>query len=136
MRKRIYIAGPISRGDILENHNQAVAAQAALMKAGFAPFNPMLSMFAKAAFIEPPRCFCPAPCDCPRRVLCEATRMGDRGFVHADWMGCDEPWVLVAHAVLRLPGDSTGADMEVAWAEEAGIPVFYSVESLHKAMGA
>ncbi|MET0692517.1 MAG: DUF4406 domain-containing protein [Propionibacteriaceae bacterium] len=39
---------------------------------------------------------------------------------------------LLAHcdAVLRLPGDSTGADQDVAIARERGIPVYFRVEDL------
>ena len=33
-------------------------------------------------------------------------------------------------AVLRLPGDSKGADQDVAIARERGLPVYYSVEDL------
>ena len=33
-------------------------------------------------------------------------------------------------AVLRLPGDSTGADQDVAIARERGLPVYYSVGEL------
>lgn len=39
---------------------------------------------------------------------------------------------LLAHcdAVLRLPGDSTGADQDVAIARERGIPVYFRVEDI------
>jgi hypothetical protein len=39
---------------------------------------------------------------------------------------------LLAHcdAVLRLPGESTGADRDVAIAAERGIPVYYDVEEI------
>ena len=33
-------------------------------------------------------------------------------------------------AVLRLPGDSTGADNDVRIARERGIPVYYSIDEL------
>ena len=33
-------------------------------------------------------------------------------------------------AVLRLPGDSTGADQDVAIARERGLPVYYRVEDI------
>jgi len=36
---------------------------------------------------------------------------------------------------MRLPGESPGADREVALAAELGIPVFYSVEELVEGMG-
>jgi hypothetical protein len=39
---------------------------------------------------------------------------------------------LLAHcdAVLRLPGESTGADQDVAIARERGIPVYFRVEDI------
>jgi hypothetical protein len=39
---------------------------------------------------------------------------------------------LLAHcdAVLRLPGESTGADQDVALARERGIPVYFRVEDI------
>ena len=39
---------------------------------------------------------------------------------------------LLAHcdAVLRLPGGSTGADNDVAIAEERGLPVYYRIEDV------
>lgn len=123
MRKRVYIAGPISRGDLAHNINQGTAAFVALAKAGFAPWCPMWSCYAK-------------PCEMivwphgELEVMCHATAMGNDEMVHADWLGVDLPWVECSHAVLRLPGESTGADMETAHAAKHGIPVFESVEEL------
>lgn len=104
MRRKIYISGPITKGDRAYNLYQAHHAQHALLLAGFAPFNPMMTMQLPFAW--------------------------DGSVSHEAWLESDHPWVLAADAVLRLPGESTGADMECAWAEEAGIPVFYSVEEV------
>lgn len=49
---------------------------------------------------------------------------------HGVWIENDLPWVLSADAVLRIPGDSTGADAECEAARNAGIPVFRSVPEL------
>lgn len=102
MRLKIYIAGPISKGDRDLNFSQAAEAQERLMALGFAPLNPMLSMKHPNAF------------DIPWKL----------------WMACDYPWVLCADAILRLPGESQGADVEVALASQHGIPVFTSIETL------
>jgi hypothetical protein len=48
----------------------------------------------------------------------------------SDWYGVDLPWVAAADALLRLPGDSVGADLEEVEARHRRIPVFYDVESL------
>ncbi len=37
-------------------------------------------------------------------------------------------------AVLRLPGDSTGADQDVAIARERGIPVYYKLDEIPAAV--
>ena len=49
---------------------------------------------------------------------------------------------LLAHcdAVLRLPGASTGADLDVAIARERGLPVWYRIEDVpgsrpHRTLG-
>jgi hypothetical protein len=116
-RPRIYVCGPISKGDLAHNINQATEAFLTLLRLGFAPFCPHWSCFA----------------DGVREGACGLVAVPHpmpAGTTHADWMGVDLPWVEVAHAVLRLPGESVGADMEVAWAEKKGIPVFNSIDML------
>lgn len=98
MRPRVYISGPISKGDRTANFAAACQLQKQLMRLGCAPLNPMLSMLHPEAFT----------------------------IAHSEWLACDLPWVQVADAVYRLPGESAGADAEVAYAIEHGIPVFYS----------
>jgi hypothetical protein len=103
MRPRIYISGPLtSSGDVFENLGAAVNAARALIAAGFAPFCPHLSYYLDEAE------------EIPHRV----------------WMEIDLAWLEVADAVLRLPGESVGADIEVRRAEALGIPVFRSVVDL------
>ncbi len=118
MRKRIYIAGPISKGNLADNVNQATTAFVALAKAGFAPFCPHWSVYAKPCYWR------------IGRIECVATTSGSHEMTHADWMGVDLAWVAVSDGVLRLPGESTGADMEVAEAKRLGLPVFDSIQSV------
>jgi hypothetical protein len=120
VKKRVYIAGPISKGDMLHNVEQADRAFAALLKAGFAPFCPHWSVFHNSAYRTGPSL---------DRVVAEADAKPN-GTTYEDWMGVDLPWVEVSDALLRLPGDSTGADMEVACARDHGIPVFHAVAEL------
>lgn len=108
MRKRIYIAGPISKGILADNIRQGTDAAISLMRAGYAPFCPMLTCYMAGS----------TPAAMPH------------GTVHADWMGADLPWVAISHAILRLPGESVGADMETALAESLNIPVFHSLDEL------
>ena len=45
-------------------------------------------------------------------------------------MAIELPWVAVADALLRLPGESVGADIEVGEARRLGIPVFAAIADL------
>ena len=118
-RIRVYIAGPISKGDLVHNVAQADKAFFALLKAGLAPWNPMWSVFAgsiRRNFFT-------------HHAVAEANAI-PAGTTHADWMGVDLPWVECADAVLRLPGESVGADEEVRHANAHGIPVFSTVDQV------
>jgi hypothetical protein len=46
------------------------------------------------------------------------------------WCDYGLEWLAVCQAVLRLPGESPGADRECEWAQELGIPVFYNLREL------
>ncbi len=114
MRPKVYINGPLtSSGNILENVAGAIDAARALIVAGFAPFCPHLSHHVDPAGEIP----------------------------HSVWMEVDLPWVEAADAVLRLLGESVGANIEVERAVQIGIPVFTSMGELvrhfqHQAVGA
>lgn len=120
MRKRIFISGPISRGDLCHNINQATAAFVALAKAGFAPMCPHWSVYSKPC----------VPWMLPNEVMAVGSVAGNPHMTHADWMAVDLPWVGASDALLRLPGESVGADMEVKYAREVGVPVFANVDSV------
>lgn len=117
---RIYIAGPISKGDMLHNVRQADEAFFKLLKAGFAPWCPHWSVFAGS--------IC-RPYQFDGHEIAYASPCPP-GTTHADWMGVDLPWVECADAVLGLPGESVEADAEVRHANTHGIPVFSTVEQV------
>ena len=94
-RLKIYIAGPVTEGDRLNNFMQACIAQRDLMSCGHAPFNPILSIMHPDALAIP----------------------------YESWIETDLAWVAVADVVLRLPGKSRGADREVEFAKNNNIPV-------------
>jgi hypothetical protein len=103
MRKRVYISGPLtSSGNVLENLERAMSMARLLIDAGFAPFTPHLTFH-----IDP-----------------------GEAYSHDVWMQIELPWVSAADAVLRLPGESTGADIECARARELGILIFNSIADL------
>ena len=123
MRKRVYIAGPISKGDLAANIRQGTEAFRKLAKAGYAPWCPHWSCFSHA----------PSPMDFlngRQAVAVIGTAQGGIDLSHGDRCAVDLAWVAVADAVLRLPGESTGADMEVAEAMRRDIPVFRTVEEV------
>lgn len=97
---KVYLAGPISKGDRGHNLAQFISWHEYLMTAGFAVFNPGLSMLLPWA--------------------------ADKS--HSQWMEADIPFVLQSDLVVRLPGESVGADQEVAEAMKAGIPVYFAPE--------
>jgi len=103
-RPKVYISGPITIGNRNSHFYQANEAQRLLMLSGFAPLNPMQSITLPFAW--------------------------EKDFTHNVWIETDLPWVEVADAVLRLPGESKGADEEVAHAENVGVPVFHTVGEL------
>lgn len=104
-KPKIYIASPYTIGDVAVNVKTQMDTADALMSLGFAPFVPLYSHFQHMAHPRP----------------------------YADWLGLDLEWLPTCDAVLRLPGESKGADTEVALARELGIPVYTSVEGLVKA---
>lgn len=98
MRPRVYISGPITKGQPTRSFNlyQSLDAQKRLIECSYAPFNPMLTM------LHP----------------------DEPNIPHTAWMETDLPWVACADMILRLPGDSKGGDLETAYAERLDIPVF------------
>lgn len=102
---RVYLAGPISRGDQFLNCARAFREAARLMKAGHEPFVPHLS-FATHMI---------APQEYER------------------WMQWDFVWLEQCEALVRLSGESPGADREVKHAEQLGIPVYEGVDEFLRA---
>lgn len=97
---RIYLACPITVGDQKENYHNAMKASRDLLMLGCAVFNPATFMLQPWAYEIP----------------------------HDQWMRTSKDWLMQAEALIRLPGESKGADQEVRWAEELGIPI-HTMES-------
>jgi hypothetical protein len=104
MKKRIYIASPYTNGDNLENIRIQLDTFKLLIDKGYTPFAPLWSGF--------------------------------QHLVHPmsweQWMEWDLQWLICCDGLLRLPGKSKGADLEVKKANEAGIPVYYSIDEIPK----
>lgn len=97
-----YIAGPLTNGNPLRNLVDAIMTADALWLHGIASVVPHLSLVADAVAPRPYSCWMEGDLEILRR--------------------CD--------VLLRLPGESPGADLEVACAHERGIPVCHSVEAV------
>lgn len=117
----IYVAGPISKGNVSDNIARAHAAGIALLKAGIPAIVPHGSCF------------------WGNRTLDDLQHgNGDRGAfahevlpsgtLHDDWYQMDLVIVSKCSAVLCLSGESKGADLEVLEAQRLGKPVFYNLQ--------
>ena len=98
----VYIAGPYSHPDPVENTHNAVKVADKLLEAGLVPYIPHLSLLWHAISPKP----------------------------YETWLAYDIAWLKVCNALLRLPGESSGADKEVVIATDNGIPVFEDVGEL------
>lgn len=106
---RVYIAGPLSKGDLGHNIAQAIRAADRLMALGCAPYVPHLTVYWQ---------------------IMSAMTGGVKFDDYDHWLRLDFAWLGVSDALLRLPGESKGADMEIDEARRLGIPVFYSMEAV------
>jgi len=104
--KRVYVAGPITLGNQIMNVRTAVMVGTQLLDMGFAPYVPHLNFIWD--FLTPRH--------------------------YETWLALDKEWIKVCDALLRLPGESEGADREVQLANDLGIPVYYSIEELEFAL--
>jgi hypothetical protein len=98
----VYIASPYTNGDIEQNVRLQFEVAELLAISGFVPFPPLFSHYWHVLYPHG----------------------------HEFWMKLDFEWVMRCDVLLRLGGDSVGADMEVQWATEHGKPVFFSVHDL------
>ena len=94
--KRVYVSGPITRGNKSWNFYQACEAQRLLMEAGYAVLNPMLSM----------------------------AHPDGANIPWESWIASDLKFVECCDLVIRLPGESKGGDIETQFAVSCGIPVY------------
>lgn len=108
MRTKVYISGPISSNIPAvreQNVRRAMGAARQLIDAGYSVLCPHLTHYLEA------------------ESECWAAE-------HQVWMEVDLPWVRESDVVLRLPGNSVGADMETQEAERCGVPVYCEVNDL------
>lgn len=98
----VYLAGPYTKPDPLTNIEKAIDVAEKVFSMGFVPFIPHLYHY------------------------------WDERHEHSfdEWMDIDYIMLSKCDALLRLEGDSFGADLEVEFAINHNIPVFVSIEDL------
>lgn len=108
MRPRAYIAGPISNGGnkdpefLADNLIDGMAFTSRMWDLGFVPFCPHLSVI--------------------------WNRFYERGY--DEWIEYDKHWLDCCDCLIRMPGESKGADIEVEYAEQMGIDILRSEEEI------
>ena len=102
MIKYVYVAGPYTKPNPAHNVWRAVQAADALLALDFVPYVPHISQ------------------------LWDTISPKD----YETWMKLDFAFIERCDAVLRLSGESPGADREVIRAKELGIPVANSIAEL------
>lgn len=103
-RTRVYVASPmLGSGNPYGNIHRGLQVGTILMDRGYAPYLPQLTAMWEMS-------------------------MGMR--TRDEWLALDKAFLLACDCLLRLDGVSPGADQEVTWAREAGIPVHYSLDML------
>lgn len=102
MKKWVYIASPYTRGDVAMNVRDSFIAADELLQHGYIPFPPLFSHFWH--FLSPKS--------------------------YETWLRLDLEFLSRCDYLLRLPGESKGADTEVTWAKMNGKLVFTSIVDL------
>ena len=98
----IYVSAPYSKGDVCENVRRACLAGDELLKKGHTPFIPHLNHLWHLISPKP----------------------------YEEWLRIDLALLSMCDALLRLPGESKGADIEVAEAKKLCMFIYYSTEEV------
>lgn len=104
-KPRLYIAGPYAQGDVVLNIRTAIQAAELAITKGWTPFLPHLYHLWHLASPHP------------------------TNF----WYELDMGWLPACEALLRLPGESAGADREAQVATQLRLPTFEGLDLLPEA---
>ena len=99
---KVYVAGPYTLGDNTLNLRKMILVADDLFELGFAPYVPLLNHFWHL-------------------VAPKSEEV---------WLKLDFEFITACDILLRMPGESAGADAEVAHALLCRIPVVFSMEEL------
>lgn len=116
---RTYIAGPIRKGNLADNIKRACDVGRAFAKLGYAIMVPHLSCY----FDEPTGDYDTHMV----QYLNDGARVpqAENSLNASEWLAIDLAWIEASDILIRINGESEGADAEVKHAEMLGIPVFY-----------
>jgi hypothetical protein len=101
-KAKVYVAGPYTIGDPAVNTRNMILACDMVLESGFVPYCPLLTHFWH--FISPKH--------------------------YQVWCAYDLVWVEACDCLLRIPGESSGADKEIEYALKLNKPVFYSIQEM------
>jgi hypothetical protein len=99
----LYIAGPLTKGDLMGNVRRSMEAAHLLLDHGYEFYLPHLSVHLEM--------FRPRP--------------------YREWLDMDLRLIPYCDGIFLLPGESPGAQEEVALANKLGMPVFTSIEEVN-----
>ena len=99
---KIYIAGPYTKGDVVLNVRNAVIAAVLVYERGHEYYIPHLSHLEHTILPRP----------------------------YEYWLKHDMAWLEACDGILRLEGESVGADAEVKRAKALGLQVFFAVSDI------
>jgi len=101
----IYIAGPYTKGDVAANVKAAIDAADQIIELGHTPYIPHLTHFWHLVSPHP----------------------------YEFWLAYDMVWLDKCDALLRLPGESSGADKEMEHATDVmQIPIYHFISEVPK----
>lgn len=104
LKGMVYVAGPMTLGVRQDNIVNAINVGTELVKAGWAAFLPQLHYFWNDV----------------------------HSFTWEEWLAYDFCVIQQCVAILRLPGESKGADQEENFALNLNIPIYFSVDEFLK----
>ncbi len=107
MKLKVYVAGPYTHGDCAANVANAIAVGDWLARHGFVPFVPHLTHLWHLILPHPVEF----------------------------WYDYDNEWLPDCNVLLRLDGESVGADAEVKLAQQLGKPVYFGVARFAEVFG-
>lgn len=103
--KKVYISGPYTGGKWGDNIRNAVVMGEDVYKSGHIPFIPHTHTALWS-------------------VLYSHTKR--------EWLHIDLAWIDACDCLIRIDGESKGGDIEVDYAHQIGIPVYYSFNEFLK----